>query len=127
MRKLPIILLACFIFLTLFTGCDYYGDNHNINISYKETGQYYSMKAHFNRNKMRDVEEYMDSKIGRKSNMSFTNAQIDGKLTLDDHTTFYIKKSPGRLDIKLDKDENSDDSYQEIKSMCQGIKKVITR
>ena len=127
MKKVTIILLACFIFMNLSTSCNYYGDNHNTNISYKETSEYFSMKAHFNKNKMRDVEEYMNDKIGKSSNMSFANTQIDGKLTLDDQTTFYLKKSPGNLEIKLDKDENSDVSYNEIKSMCQGIKKVIVR
>jgi hypothetical protein len=86
------------------------------------------MKAHFNKNRMRDVEEYMNNKIGRKSNISFANTQIDGKLALNDHTIFYIRKSPGILEIKLDKNENSEDSYHhQIKSMCQGIKKVIVR
>ena len=85
------------------------------------------MKAYFSNNKMREVEEYMDNKIGRTSNMSFANARIDGTLALDDHTTFYIKKSAGRLEIKLDKNKNSDHSYQEIKSMCEGIKKVLAK
>lgn len=127
MRKSTVALLVCFTFLNFFTACNYYGDNHNTNISYKETGKYYSMKAHFNKNRMRDVEEYMNNKIGRKSNISFANTQIDGKLALNDHTIFYIRKSPGILEIKLDKNENSEDSYHQIKSMCQGIKKVIVR
>lgn len=67
----------------------------------------------------------MDSRIGRRSKMSFVNSQIDSTISLDDHARFYIKKSPGALEIKPDKDENSDDGYQEIKSMCQGIKKVL--
>ena len=40
-----------------------------------------------------------------------------------DHTTFYIKKYAGFLEIKLNKEENSDEAYQRIKSMCEGIKK----
>lgn len=126
MKRFTITLLVCFI-LNLLTSCNYYGDNHNTSISFKESSHSYSMKAHFNKNKMRDVEEYMDNKIGKRSNMSFAKAQIDGKLALDDNTTFYIRKSPGNIEIKLDKDENSEDSYLEIKSLCQGIKKVIVR
>jgi hypothetical protein len=76
---------------------------------------------------MRNVEEYMDNRIGRRSNMSFVNSRIDGTLALDDHTTFYIKKYPGRLEIKLDKDKNSYEAYQGIKSMCDGIKKLLTK
>ena len=68
----------------------------------------------------------MDSRIGRNSNMSFVNSQIDGKLALDDRTTFYIKKYPGFLKIKLDKNENSEEAYRRMKAMCEGIKKILT-
>jgi hypothetical protein len=84
------------------------------------------MNAYFPKNKTRDVDEYMDDRIGRRSKMSFVNSRIDGTIALDDHTKFYIKKSPGVLEIKLDKDENSDEAYHEIKLMCQGIKKILT-
>lgn len=99
----------------------------NTNIKYSETEHTYSMKAEFPEAETREVEEYMNHTIGTISNMSFINTQIDGSIALDDHTTFYIKKSPGILDITLDKDRNSDESYQEIKSMCQGIKKVLAK
>ena len=85
------------------------------------------MLAHFSTGKTNDVDEFMDDKIGNRSNMSFVNSRIDGKLTLDDHTTFYIKKDPGYLQIKLDKDENSAEAYERVKSMCEGIKKVISK
>jgi len=104
-----------------------YNDNGNINISYSESRHYYSMKAHFSKSKTRDVDEYMDNRIGTGSNMSFLNTRIDGRLALDDHTTFYIKKYAGFIQIKLDKDENSDEAYQKIKSMCEGIEKVLVK
>ncbi len=85
------------------------------------------MKAHFSKIKTRDVEEYMNDRIGTRSSMSFLNTRIDGQLALDDHTTFYIKKYAGFLEIKLNKDENSDEAYQRIKSMCEGIKNIIVK
>jgi hypothetical protein len=100
-------------------------NGHDINIAYSEDDHYYSMNAYFPKNKTRDVDEYMDDRIGRRSKMSFVNSRIDGTIALDDHTKFYIKKSPGVLEIKLDKDENSDEAYHEIKLMCQGIKKIL--
>ena len=59
--------------------------------------------------------------------MSFVNSRIDGTIALDDHTTFYIKKYPGKLEIKLNKDENSDEAYERVKSMCNGIKKLLVK
>ncbi|HEX7457907.1 MAG TPA: hypothetical protein VF301_05695, partial [Ginsengibacter sp.] len=102
-------------------------NDHDINIAYSEYSHYYSMNAYFPKNKTRDVDEYMDDRIGRRSKMSFVNSRIDGTISLDDHTKFYIKKSPGVLEIKLDKDENSDEAYHQIKLMCQGIKKLLTK
>ena len=100
-------------------------NGHHINITYSEDDYYYSMNAYFPKSETRNVEEYMDNRIGRKSNMSLANIQTDATLTLDDYTIFYMKKYPGVLEIKLDKNENSDDSCHEIKSMCEGIKKLL--
>ena len=104
-----------------------HNDNGNINITLSESDQYYSMSARFSKSKTRNVEEYMDRRIGTRSNMSFVNSRINGKLALDDHKTFYIKKYPGLTKIKLDKDENSNEAYHRIKAMCEGIKKVINK
>ncbi len=123
MKKLQA--LFCALLCLAASSCiHHHGD---IDITYSESDQYYSMEAYFNKSQTRDVERYMDRMIGNKSNMSFSNTRIDGSLALDDHTTFYIKKSPGILKIKLDKDKNSDESYHEIKSMCIGIKKVLAK
>ena len=123
MKRLPALFFYTLACITIYASCT----KHNIDISYREDHHYYSMKANFSNSKMREVEKYMDDRIGRTSNMSFVNARIDGTLALNDHTTFYIKKSTGRLEIKLNKDKNSDRSYREIKSMCQGLKTVIVK
>ena len=122
MKKLQ----ALFYALVCITAvsCMHHG---NIDITYSESDKYYSMDAYFNKNQTREVDEYLDRRIGRKSNMSFDNSRIDATITLDDHTSFYLKKFPGVLKIKLDKDRNSNESYHEIKSMCIGIKKVLVK
>jgi hypothetical protein len=124
MKKISLVFLSV-AFLSMFISCDHINDNHNISFNYKETDHTYSMKAHFNKGSNRNVENYMDTRIGKKNNMSFVNSTIDGKITLNDQTTFYIKKYPGTLEIKLDKNENSNESYSEIKAMCQGLKQVV--
>jgi hypothetical protein len=123
MKKLQALFFA-FVCITAVSCRHHHG---NIDINYHESDKYYSMDAYFNKNQTREVDDYMDRRIGRKSNMSFANSRIDGTITLDDHTIFYIKKSPGVLKIKLDKDRNSNESYHEIKSMCIGIKKVLAK
>lgn len=123
MKKVTVLLFYPLICVFLMSCLH---NDHDINIAYNEDDHYYSMNAHFPRSKTRDVDEYMDDRIGRASNMSFVNSRIDGAIALDDHTKFYVKKSPGILEIKLNKDENTDEAYHEIKLMCQGIKKLLT-
>lgn len=83
------------------------------------------MEADFSKSKTRAVEVYMDERIGQESNTSFINTRINGQLGLADGTTFYIEKSPGHLEIQMNKEENSSASCHKIKLVCQGVKDVI--
>ena len=122
MKKLTLFFYA----LACITATSCIHHDHDISITYNDADYYYSMNAHFSKSKTRDVERYMDRKIGERSSMSFVNSRIDGELALDDHTMFYIKKYPGYLEIELNKDENSDEAYERIRSMCEGVKEVLT-
>ena len=121
MKKQIIVfyVLICF----LLCGCTYHQGTTSLKLS--ETDHYYNMEAWFYENRTDDVEAYMDEKIGRANNVSFSASRIDGRLTLGDRTTFFIKKFPGHIEIKLDKGENSPGSYQKIKSLCEGIREVL--
>ena len=123
MKKLSVLLytLVCIAVIS----CIHH--NGNVNIAYHDADQYYSMNADFSKSKTSVVEYYMDRKIGTKNNISFVNVQSDAILTLDDHTRFYMKKVPGHIEIKLIKAENSYEAYYKIKSMCEGMKKVLTK
>ena len=115
--------LACMVFG--LSSC--WHSDHNINIKYKDTGRYYSMDARFSKNKTREVEDYMNDRLGKGNHRFLKNTSIDGQLVLDDRTSFYIHKYPGYIEIKLDKDKNSEESFHKIKAMCEGIKEVLTR
>ena len=125
MKKNSWALVCNLVMLWFCISCSQ-SNNGNVNIKISESEHYYKMLAHFSTGKTTAVDDFMDYKIGSSNDMSFANSRIDGKLALDDHTTFYIKKYPGYLQIKLNKDENSPEAYEKIKSMCEGIKKVLT-
>ena len=122
MKKLPALFYYAITCIIIGFSCIYNNDNGHTSFSVNESDHYYSMNAHFGKSKTRDVEEYLDRRIGRRSNLSLVNSQTDATLTFDDHTKFYMKKSPGFIEIKLGKDENSDEAYRAIKAMCEGIK-----
>ena len=121
MKKLP--LLGCALLCILFSAC--LGGDNDIRIAYTNNDDYYVMNAKFQESKTRNVENYLDRKLGRGSNLSFTNTQLSGTIALDDGTIFYIKKSPGFLRIKLDKTKNSEEAYERMRMVCEGVKKVV--
>lgn len=51
------------------------------------------------------VDAYLDRTIGRHTKSSFRRSRIKGVIALDDPGFFYIKKYPGHLRIKIDKEK----------------------
>ena len=82
------------------------------------------MTAKFNPDKTAAVEKWLDKEFPGV-NMSFANSEIDGYITLQNQAIFYMKKSPGFLNIKLDKEENSIAIYQKIRFVCEEINEVV--
>jgi len=121
MKKLSFVFCVLVICTTIIS-CGFPGGS--ISIKQSEYSHYFEMTAKFNRDKTAAVERLLDKELSG-GNMSFANTQIDGDITLDDKSVFSIKKSPGFLHIKLDKEKNSDAVYYRIKSVCEEIKDVV--
>jgi hypothetical protein len=121
MKKSAIIssvLSLCLIIIS----CGYPGGS--ISIKHSEHSHYYEMTAKFNPDKTAAVERWLNKELAT-GDMSFANIEMDGDITLDNKATFYMKKSPGFLHIKFDKEKNSDEAYQKIRSVCKGINEVV--
>ena len=126
--KKTFLLTACSILLAaVFFSCSHFHHGDDISISLKDSRDSYKMIAYFNENQTARVHKYMDEQLGRRNNFSFTNAVMDATLTLDDRTTFYIKSSPGDIEINFEKEKNSYESYVQVKKMCEGIKTVLAK
>ena len=96
----------------------------SISIKHSQYSHYYEMTAKFNPDRTAAVEKWLDKELPA-GDMSFTNTEIDGNITLDNQARFYMKKSPGFLNIKLDKEKNSDAIYRKIRTACEGINDVV--
>jgi hypothetical protein len=118
MKKLAIIL---FVSLTIIS-CNF--PDGSISIKHSQYDHYYEMTANFNPDKTSKVDNYLDKELSNGNN-SFANTEMDADITLDDKTTFYIKKSPGYLNIKFDKEKNSADAYAKVKSVLERIGEVV--
>lgn len=125
MKKLNYI-LGFILFVTLvsfpFLKKEMNGDN--IKVSVNETKEEYHFEAHFSKDKSDAVTQYMDDYLDQKI---FENAQIDAAMRLNDGTQIYAKTDDGEVKIRLDKQLNSRESYEKIKKMGEGIKRVLTK
>jgi hypothetical protein len=99
--------------------------NHNISITVSEENEFYEFSANYDRSKTARVESYINEQIKPNQMGSSENDDVDANTSLPDNTRFYIKESPGKLKIKLNKRENSTASYYRIKKMCEGIQHLL--
>jgi len=111
--------------LSLFSSCFNHHSN-DVSISIKEDEAEYRLSARFDDSKTRAVQNYI--KQCTASNSIFKHGgrnEIDATVTLDDNTRLYIKSQEGHLKIKLNKEENSEESYERVKEMCEGVKELL--
>ena len=106
----------------VFVACGFPGGS--ISIKHSEYAQYYEMTAKFNPDRTAAVERWLDKELA-SGDLSFSNTKIDGNITLDNQGEFYIKKSPGFLHIKLDKEKDRNEFYQKVRAACEGINDVV--
>ena len=99
--------------------------DHDINISIIENVNSYQFSANYNAENTGRIQSYINSSIAPNGLFHSANDYMDITTTLSDRTSFYIKESPGRLKVELDKHKNSFGSYMRIKKMCEGIKNVL--
>ena len=121
MKKITILLCVLLPVITIIS-CGF--PDGSISIKHSQYDHYYEMTAKFNPEKTTEVDKWLDQELSA-GNMIFANTRVDGEITLDNKTTFYVKKSPGNLHIKFDKEKNSDESFVKIKSVCEGINEVV--
>ncbi len=84
------------------------------------------MDADFSKRKNKAVDGYLEDQLGHQTRFSFSK-KYKSSITLDDQTKFYLNREPGHIFIRLDKEENSAASYRKIKSVCEGMKKLLTQ
>ena len=118
MKKSIILLCVSLAIISCHIG------NGNIRIEHSQYSHYYELTAKFHPGKTSKVDNYLDKKLASGNN-TFANTEMNADITLDDKTTFYINKSPGYLNIKFDKEKNSNEAFVKVKSVLEGIGEVV--
>jgi len=128
--KTRFLFVAAALFLgTAFSSCwhDYYHyDRDNISVTVQEDDEEYRMSARYDDNKTMAVDNYIKTCMESNGHSRYDgHGDFSATLTLDDNSQVYIRSRQGRLKIKFDKEENSEEAYEKIKNMCEGIKQIL--
>ncbi|MDE3142779.1 MAG: hypothetical protein KGL19_01410, partial [Bacteroidota bacterium] len=68
-----------------------------------------------------NVQEYL-----KENGIDFSEDNYNGTtVVLHNDAKLYIKSSPGRIKIKLDKRENTEAAYKKVKRICNELKDVL--
>lgn len=113
-------LLIGFLLLIALGACS---DGHDEKISVTDSDDTYEFYAKYDKKKSQRVQDYINAKMAPGGKVTGDNVDITA--TLDDQTRFELEEYPGKVRIKLDKEDNTEASFRRIKAMCEGIKEVI--
>lgn len=111
--------------LIIIAGMSSCFHRHNISITMSDDEDEYEMEALYKRSQTHAVQVYLDEHLISNSLVSFKNQPVDEEVTLDDNTTFYINSSPGELNIKINKRNNSEESCEKLKQVCEDLKDIL--
>jgi len=128
--KTRFLFIAAALFLgTVFSSCrddNYYHNHDDVSISIHEDDDEYRLNARFDDNKTREIDNYIKTCIESNGHSRYDgHGDFNATLTLDDNSRVYIKSREGRLKIKFDKEANSEEAYEKIRDMCEGIKDLL--
>ena len=126
MKKLVLVLMGGILVATCFFVFIFHRivSKENVSISVQESNDSYRLIASYKRHQTRKLEKYIDAQL-HTHHFSHKN-RVDGMITLDDHTSLYLRAAPGKLYIKLDKQENDLYSYAKVKKLAEGIQLKLT-
>ncbi|MEO6540149.1 MAG: hypothetical protein ABIN74_04115 [Ferruginibacter sp.] len=121
MKKHFIYTVPGFItFLLVMSSCFHVHDR-DISITTTDDEDEYEMEASYGRKQTHAVQVYLDEHLLNNQR----SLKTTGKITLDDKTTVYINSYPGELRIKINKTENSDESCERVRELCEELKDIL--
>ena len=124
MKKISWLVVCNLLVLCFIISCSRSG-GHNLNYEVSESGTYFTIRAKYDKQQSEEVDRFMDKYFDKHKNVSFTNTVINAILTLDDGTSFYIKKQPGYISIKFNKEKNSPAAYKQMKLLGERLKTAM--
>lgn len=121
MKSIIYPLLTTLFLVCLTLSCK---NHYDTKISVTENDDLYKFTAYYDDQKTEDIQEYLRKSLA-PSNIFDSDDEVDKTVILDDRTKFKLEFASGELLIRLDKNENNSASYERIKQMAAGVKRII--
>ena len=126
MKKIFLFLFICMVFIAgIFSFVLYkVWYSHDISISVNDSDDRLQVYASYPRNKAKRIQHLIDSRF---HNAKLRKNRVDGYMTMDDNTQFYVRTTPGRFLIRLNKNEHNEQACANLKELGEEIKVELTR
>jgi hypothetical protein len=124
MKKHYLWITCCVVLLNI---CVVYSTHKGVDgtVTILDTDDTYQLTASFDKEKIGKVQHFINKSIKPNGLFESGDDYLDAVTLLHDKTKFYIKAFKGELFISLNKKENSVESYNRIKKMCEGVKDIV--
>lgn len=123
MKKFIVPVILGLILIAAMPSC--FHRSNDFSIRFSDDDEEFEMEADYPRRQSHNVKVFLNDQllnhVAHRGKHSFRNEEI----TLDDNTTFYIDATPGEVNIRVDKDENSEEGCERVRQMCKELKFVI--
>jgi hypothetical protein len=123
MKKYTVSLALGLMMIAGLSSC--FHRHHDLSIHVSDDEDEFEMDADYRRNQSHKVQVYLNNHLLSNSNVSIRNGFADDEVTLDDKTTFYINSNPGELSIRINKNENSEESCERVRQICEELKEIL--
>lgn len=109
--------------IVCFASCT--GSGHNTSVSVTDTESKYEFAASYPRNKTERVQVFINNELSPNRIFGSVGNAVELNTILTDQTRIQLKSREGKIQIRLNKSENSPASLERIKKLCEGIKQVL--
>lgn len=124
MKKQNLLYLALALSVMLaLSSCH----DHGVHIRVNDDADEYRLRASFDEDLTDDVQRVINRHLHKHNAGSTAYIHTDCDFELGDGTNFYLKLKPGQVRIRFDRDDNTEESYEDMHAMCDEIKDVLAR
>ncbi len=121
MKKLFLFAVICLLVFTGFISYVMYKfeNSNDISINVSDSEDSYRISAKYQPRQSARLQRYLSNELHTQV---FKERRVINYLVLGERQRLYVRTSPGRLLLKIDKNENDDQSYDKMKEIAEGIK-----